>query len=84
MAEIKNFRKHAGWYASYMDSDQGEALIKVLEMKIKQLEDVIENVVGELDLDENPKLIIDSATYLLTNIPKIKHTKGYFTWDEIH
>lgn len=82
MAEVKNFRKYAGWYASYMNSNQGEALIEVLEMKIKQLEDVIENVVGELELDENPKLIIDSATHLLTNIPKIEHTKGYFTWNE--
>ena len=41
MAEIKNIHKDASWYASYMDSDQGKALVLCQAEKIKELEAIL-------------------------------------------
>jgi hypothetical protein len=52
--EVRNL-KMASWYASYMQDDQGEALIECQEKKIKQLTDLIENIKGEIELTKEPK-----------------------------
>lgn len=82
--EIKNIHKDAGWFASY-SSKQGEALILCQELKIKQLQDIIKTIAGEIELTEDPKEvshenIIASIKGLIENVPEVSCTKGYFKW----
>lgn len=80
MNEIKNI-KYANWYAGACD-DQGKALINLLTSRIKQLEDILENIAHEDEcLDEyDPLMVIDSIKTLATKLPDIEEKVGYFIW----
>jgi len=83
--EIQIIQKKAGWYASYMDSEQGKALVECQAKKIEQLEKVIETIKGEIELTKEPKeygveIILDSIEALVNQIGEVEHTEGYFKW----
>lgn len=81
--EIKNIHKDADWYASYMDSLQGRALIKCQSLKIKQLENLIDVITGELELRglASDELVLDSIESLLSQQTPVEVTKGCFKWE---
>lgn len=83
--EVKNIHKDSGWYASYEKTDQGKSLILCQKLKIKQLTDVIDIIMGEIELTENPQEfsheeIIHSIKTLIDQIPEVSYTEGYFKW----
>lgn len=75
----------AGWYASYMSDEQGQALIEYQEKKIKQLTDLIENIKGEIELTKEPKehnaeMVLSSIEALINQDKEVEHIIGYFKW----
>ena len=83
--ETRNAKEYASWYASYMDDDQGKSLIECLSLKVKQQEDLINRLSGEIELSENPKeetaeTIINSLKGIIEQKEEIKVTRGYFSW----
>jgi hypothetical protein len=83
--EIRNIHEDSGWYASYERSEQGVALIRCQELKIKQLSDLIKTISGEIELCENPKefnpeTVVASIKALIEKIPEVSFTNGYFKW----
>lgn len=81
MAEVRNI-KHAGWYASWMNDDQGKCLIRFLVKRVEQLENVLETIGGECELlDEyQPEMIFESIKTLTKQVPHTEHIEGYFKW----
>jgi len=83
--EVKEVKKSASWYASYID-DQGSALIECMLKKIAQQEHVIQSISGELELcddpkEERPEVIIESIKSLIAvDDIHISVKKGYFEW----
>jgi hypothetical protein len=82
--EVRNL-KMAGWYASYMRGEQGQALIECQVKKIKQLTDLIENIKGEIELTKEPKeynseIVLSSIEALINQTKEIEHIRGYFKW----
>ena len=82
--EVKEL-KMAGWYASYMQDDQGQALIECQEKKIKQLTDLIETIKGEIELTKEPKeynteMVLSSIEALINQTKEVEHIRGYFKW----
>lgn len=82
--EIRNL-KMAGWYASYMHDEQGQALIECQEKKIKQLTDLLENIKGEIELTKDPKeynteMVLSSIEALIDQTKEIEHIRGSFKW----
>lgn len=82
--EVKNL-KLAGWYASYMSNEQGQALIECQEKKIKQLTDLIETIKGEIELTKEPKeynseMVLSSIEALISQTKEVEHIIGYFKW----
>ena len=79
--EIKNIHEHAGWYASYMEDEQGRALVEALKSKVEGLEDLIERVVLELDDEDFPPSVrIASAIQMFQNKPEVDIQVGSFKW----
>ena len=89
--EVKNIHKNAGWFASYMNApdggsdSQGKALVECQILKIKQLQNVLGIIKGEIELAENPKehppeLILESIKVLIEQIPEVSFTDGFFKW----
>ena len=89
--EIKNIHKHAEWFASYMNASdggndsQGEALVKCQIEKIKQLNNLIESIKGEIELSDDPKeynerVVLDSIKALIEQTKEVEYTSGYFKW----
>jgi len=83
--EIQIIQKKAGWYASYMDNEQGKALVECQLKKIEQLEKVIETIKGEIELTKEPKeygceIALNSIEALVNQIGEVEHTEGYFKW----
>lgn len=90
--EIKNIHEHAGWFASYMNAPdagndaQGKALVECQSKKIQQLLEILQKVKGEIELAEDPKevdaeIVLQSIKDLITDVPKVEHTEGYFKWE---
>lgn len=82
--EIKNIHTHAKWFASY-ESKQGKALILCQKLKIKQLQDMLKTIAGEIELTEDPKEVscenvIASIKGLIENVPEVSYTEDYFKW----
>ena len=83
--ESKSTRKYAGWYASYMNSPQGEALIECMEKRIEADDALIETVLGEIELAECPKeytpeFILKSIKSILEKRKPVKVKKDFFEW----
>ena len=89
--EIKNIHQHADWFASYMNAPdggndaQGEALVKCQILKIQQLNNLIENIIGEIELTKDPKeysaeIVLESIKNMIQNLKEVEHTSGYFKW----
>lgn len=83
--DIKNAEKYAGWYASYMDCDQGKCLIECLQEKIKQQENLISRIGGEIELGEQPEeeaaeTIINSIKSMIEQKEEVKVNLGHFGW----
>ncbi len=89
--EIKNIHKHAGWFASYMNSPdggkdaQGEALVKCQIKKIEQFTAIIEAIKGEIELTETPqeyseKTVLTSIKALVEQVSEVQHTSGNYKW----
>ena len=83
---IMNIHKYAGWYASYMEDNQGRALIECQSKKIKQLTKLIETISGEIELSEQPKeydekMILNSIKALIEQPRHVEHSIGYFRWE---
>jgi len=82
--EVRNL-KMAGWYASHMREEQGQALIECQENKIKQLTDLIETIKGEIELTKEPKeynteMVLSSIEGLIDQTKEVEHIRGYFKW----
>ena len=82
--DVRNL-KMAGWYASYVRDEQGQALIECQEKKIKQLTDLIENIKGEIELTKEPKeynaeIVLSSIEALIDQNKEVEHIRGYFKW----
>ena len=82
--EVRNL-KMAGWYASYMREEQGQALIECQEKKIKQLTELIENIKGEIELAKEPKeysaeIVLSLIEALIDQTKEVEHIRGYFKW----
>ena len=89
--EIKNIHQHADWFASYMNAPdggndaQGEALVKCQILKIQQLNNLIESIIGEIELTKDPKeysaeIVLESIKNMIQNLKEVEHTSGYFKW----
>ena len=89
--DIKSIHKHAGWFASYMyavdggNDEQGQALVKCQQKKIEQLEKLISNIKGEIELAENPKeedpnKILQSIKDMIDNLEPCEYVSGYYKW----
>ena len=85
--EIKNIHTHAGWFASYMNAPdggndaQGQALVRCQMLKIKQLTDLIENIKGEIELEEySDKVILESIKAMIEQPLSVEFSCGYFKW----
>lgn len=85
--EIKNINKNVDWYVSYMGSDQtqGVSMIKALQAKIKQYEDLCANIIRELELVDDPREIapitaLESVKSMIQTLPEISVREGYFEW----
>ena len=89
--EIKNIHQHADWFASYMNAPdggndaQGEALVKCQIKKIQQLNNLIESIIGEIELTKDPKeysaeIVLESIKNMIQNLKEVEHTSGYFKW----
>lgn len=75
----------AGWYASYMRDEQGQALIECQGKKIKQLTDLLENIKGEIELTKEPKeydaeMVLSSIEALIDQTKEVENIRGYFKW----
>lgn len=80
VAEVRNI-KYAGWYASYVEDNQGKCLIGFLNKRVNDLEQLLENIAGECELSEYPaEMLLNSIKELATNIPYTEHQIGYFKW----
>jgi hypothetical protein len=80
--EIRNIHQDSGWYASYMDSTQGKALVECQSQKIKQLTKVIEKI--KYEVENNEGLIIEKLEIiksLCSDIPEVEVRDGYFKWN---
>lgn len=86
MSDIRQVRQHAGWYASYMEEEQGRCLIECMDKKIKAddklLEEILE-VIKENKLSEAASKyhVLDSLECLINRRPVVKHKIGYFIWE---
>lgn len=83
--EIKNIHQHAGWFASYMSSEQGQALVRCQMKKIEQLNKLIHTIQGEIELHDDPKeydaeTIIESIRCLIEQKTDVEVTVGYYKW----
>ena len=90
--EIKNIHEHAEWFASYMNNPndggndpQGHALVMCQFKKIKQLNELIQTIKGEIELADNPKeyserAVLNSIKALVEQTKEVEHTTGYFKW----
>lgn len=91
--EIRNIHKDASWFASYMDAldggndSQGKALVECQIKKIKQLQNLIDTIKGEIELSEspieyNPKTILESIKALIKQQSNeiVEFKQGYFKW----
>ena len=89
--EIKNIHQHADWFASYMNAPdggndaQGEALVKCQIKKIQQLNNLIESIIGEIELTKDPKeysaeIVLESIENMIQNLKEVEHASGYFKW----
>jgi len=82
MMEIKTL-KDTGWFISYMDSDQGKALVLCQQKKIKQLEEMLEAIQGETEITEySPEVMLKSIYAMIDNLEPVESTVGAFTWKE--
>ena len=85
IAESKEIRKHAGWYASYMQSEQGQALIECMEKRIEADDELVEAILGEIELadsprEEAPEKILNSIKGLLEERRPVRAQEGNFEW----
>lgn len=85
--EVKNIYDYTRWFVSYMrdDETQAKALILCQQKKIKQLGELIGLINMEIELAENPKeysaeTILQSIKAMISKIPEVSHTEGYFKW----
>ena len=89
--EIKNIHQHAEWFASYMNAPdggsdaQGEALVKCQIKKIQQLNLLLDTIIGEIELTENPQeysaeMVLESIKTLIENREEIEYTSGSYKW----
>ena len=89
--EIRNIHQHANWFASYMNAPdggsdaQGEALVKCQILKIQQLNNLIESIIGEIELTKDPKeysaeIVLESIENMIQNLKEVEHASGYFKW----
>lgn len=86
MSEIRKVRESATWYSSYMDDEQGRSLVSCMYKKIKQFDELIETVLAEIELAEEPKevsedVLIQSIKQMLQGIPTISEKDGYYVWE---
>jgi len=84
--EVKNAGTHAGWFSSYMDNDQGVALIECLQNKIQQQKDLLERITGEIELAERPKeessaTVLYSIKAMIEQKEEVSAERGYFRGD---
>lgn len=80
MTEVRNI-KYAGWYASYVEDDQGKCLIEFLNKRVNDLEQLLENIAAECEVSEYPaEMLLNSIKELVTNIHYTEHQIGYFKW----
>jgi len=83
--DIRRAKEFAGWYASYMDDDQGKSLVECLFQKMTQQEDLINRINGEIELCDNPKeespiVILNSIKDMIKQDMKVSVNRGYFGW----
>lgn len=83
--EVRNIHTEAKWYASYEDSDQGKALIECQSKKIDQLTNLLDNIKGEIELTEEPKVhdekpVLQSIKALIEQCGDVEHVEGIFKW----
>lgn len=83
--EIKDASKYAGWYASYMSDKQGVALVECLLKKVEQQKELLQNIVGEIELAEEPKeidsnIILQSVKKMVEQENEVSVERGYFKW----
>lgn len=77
-----NIHTDAGWYASYMEDEQGQALVQCLQKKVKALEEHMDLLEGELDnTNISHEMRIASAEELLKNRPQVTVQIKSFKWE---
>lgn len=84
--EEKDFRKYAGWYASYLDPNSG-ALIDLLVDKVKQYDELKTLILGEIELTEHPRemspeVILTSVKTLLEGQEPLQTETSTYIWTE--
>lgn len=83
--EIRDIHKHAGWFASYIDTKQGKALVDCQSKKIKQLTELLEKIEGEIELTEEPtdydeKIVLKSIKALIQQVYEVESVCGNYKW----
>lgn len=77
MSEARQVRKHAGWYASYTENEQGKALIECMDKRIKADDELFKQLE---ELLVNDSLDNSAITNILNSREEINHKRGYFIW----
>lgn len=83
--ESRDAMKFAAWYVSYMEDDQGKALIYCLINKIKQQYDLIDRIKGESELTMEPvelhaSTVVSSINSMIDHQPNVKYRSGHYEW----
>lgn len=83
--EIRDIHKDYTWFASYMDTKQGKALVDCQAKKIKQLTKLLEKIECEIELTEEPKeydekIILQSIKALIQQVEEVESVCGNYKW----
>lgn len=77
--------EYSSWLMSYTDSEQTKVLIDCLLSKVTQQQELLETVLGEIELNTSPieepaEVLLQSIKALIEQEPEVRKTKGYFEW----
>lgn len=86
MSDKRDVDEYASWYTSYMDNEQGKALVKCLHKEILRQRRLLEDILGEIELcdeprEEHPETVLESIRSRILQPDGSSHKEGYYEWE---
>ena len=83
--ESRDAISEADWYTSYMEDVQGKVLIECLVSKVKQQNNLLESILGEIELtqapnEESEETVLYSIESLIKQKQDVVVSEGSFEW----